>query len=52
MAAHNGRPAQELDVGALQGALLDAGAIILERAAEVRRIGDEAGVDNVKSASL
>ena len=51
MAAQNGQPAQELDVGALQGALLDAGAIILERAAKVRRIGDEVGVEGVESAS-
>ena len=51
MAAHNGRPAQELDVATLQGALLDAGAIILERAAEVRRVGDEVGAESLESAS-
>lgn len=51
MAARSGKGAQDLDVAALQGVLLDEGAIILERAQQVRRVGDAAGAVSLPSAS-
>ena len=51
LAAGCSQGARELDVAALQSNLLEQGVIILERAAKVRRVGDELGQVVLESAS-
>jgi hypothetical protein len=43
--------AAEVETGRLQAALIADGAIILERADAVRRVGDELGTEEMGSAS-
>lgn len=51
LATQKDRDAREVDVAALQSALFDDGAILLERAEETRRVGDEAGAVELPGAS-
>lgn len=51
LAARAGASARQLDVGALQAALVEDGAILLERADRVRRVGDELGEVRLEGAS-
>ncbi len=51
LAVQHQQDARDLDVPALQAALLADGAIILERAEELRRIGDELGQVELGQAS-
>jgi hypothetical protein len=51
LAAAAGSSARDLDIPSLQAALVDDGAILLERADRVRRVGDQIGDVQLDSAS-